>query len=107
MFCMTFCRRCGAQLASHRNIMQLLTVKAQSTVCYSSASHQHLGQFLQDLVIRVSWRLCVTHEVHEACKIQHRGKERKGGDDGLHAWAAMLLSKTQGGLITVRKPGLL
>lgn len=80
LFCMTFCRRCGAQLASHRNVMQLLTVKAWSVTCYSSSSHQYLGQLLQDLLIRVSWRLCVRHESwYEACKIPHRGKERKRG----------------------------
>lgn len=82
---MTFCRRCGAQLASHRNVMQLLTVKARSVTCYSSSSHQYLGQLLQDLLIRVSWRLCVRHELwYEACKIPHRGKkERKQGRGGV------------------------
>lgn len=84
LFCMTFCRRCGAQLASHRNVMQLLTVKARSVTCYSSSSHQYLGQLLQDLLIRVSWRLCVRHELwYEACKIPRRGKkERKRGRGG-------------------------
>lgn len=55
----TFCRRCRAQLNSPRRITQLIREK----VCYSCDRNEYLRQFLQDLIIRVSCGLCITHIV--------------------------------------------
>lgn len=59
LVCVTFCRRCWAQLASPRSIMQLIREKAY----YSCGRNEYLRQFPQDLIIRVSWGLCITHIV--------------------------------------------
>lgn len=76
LVCVTFCRRCKAQLASPRSIMQLIREKA----CYSCDRNEYLRQFLQDLIIRVSWGPCTTRIVTWSLQNAMQGKRKRGND---------------------------
>lgn len=77
LFGVTFCRRCGAQLASHKHITQLLGVKARSATCYSSAVTSTCGS---------SYGICSSGVLEAASNTQvgtrslQNATQRKGGE---------------------------